>query len=86
MSISSKLKGNLWELSGIDFNTIDFEVRHINKEMYMYYRTSQLVRDNDYNGTLSPYILYCNVENGAGMIAAWSAVKAPLKVPDQAIK
>ncbi len=70
----------------IDLSTLDFELRHINKEMYMYYRTYQLVKDNDYNGTLSPHILYCNVENGAGMIAAWSAVKAPLKVPDQAIK
>ncbi|MBE6325522.1 MAG: DUF4249 family protein [Bacteroidales bacterium] len=68
---------------GVDINTLDYEVRHINKEMYMYYRTYQLVKDNDYNGTLSPYILYCNVENGAGMIAAWSAVKAPVKVPDQ---
>jgi hypothetical protein len=86
MSINTKSKGKLGLITGIDFNTIDFEVRHINKEMYMYYRTSQLVRDNDYNGTLSPYILYCNVENGAGMIAAWSAVKAPFKVPDQAIK
>ena len=66
---------------GVDINTLDYEVRHINKEMYMYYRTYQLVKDNDYNGTLSPYILYCNVENGAGMIAAWSAVKAPVKVP-----
>ena len=86
MIINTKSKGKLGLITGIDFNTIDFEVRHINKEMYMYYRTSQLVRDNDYNGTLSPYILYCNVENGAGMIAAWSAVKAPFKVPDQAIK
>lgn len=71
---------------GVDLNTIEYELRHINKEMYMYYRTFQLVKDNDYNGTLSPYILYCNVENGAGLIAAWSAVKAPVKVPDQAIK
>lgn len=69
-----------------DINTIEFEVRHINKEMYMYYRTYQQVKENDYSGSLSPYMLYCNVEKGAGLIAAWSAVKAPLKVPDQAIK
>lgn len=67
----------------IDTKTIDFEVRHITKETYMHYRTYQQVKDNDYSGSLSQYILYCNVEKGAGLIAAWSAVKAPLKIPDQ---
>ena len=67
----------------IDTNSIDFELRHITKETYMHYRTYQQVKDNDYSGSLSQYMLYCNVEKGAGLIAAWSAVKAPLKVPDQ---
>lgn len=59
-----------------------FEFRHINKEMYMYYRTYQKVQDNDWTGSLSPYMLYCNVEHGAGLIAAWSAIKGTLKKPD----
>lgn len=67
----------------VDIDSLEYEVRHINKEMYMYYRTYQLIRENDWNTSQSPNMLYCNVENGAGLIAAWSAVKAPLKVPDQ---
>lgn len=67
----------------VDIDSLEYEVRHINKEMYMYYRTYQLIRDNNQYTTNSPYMLYCNVENGAGLIAAWSAVKGPLKLPDQ---
>ena len=67
----------------VDIDSLEYEVRHINKEMYMYYRTYQLIMDNDQYRTNSPHMLYCNVENGAGLIAAWSAVKKPLKLPDQ---
>lgn len=67
----------------VDIDSLEYEVRHINKEMYMYYRTYQLIRENDWNTSQSPNMLYCNVENGAGLIAAWSAVKKPLKLPDQ---
>jgi len=74
------LKGG--EVQFIDISSIEYEVRHINKEMYMYYRTYQMVRDNSWSGSLSPYMLYCNVENGAGLIAAWSAIKKPLPSPE----
>ena len=67
----------------VDIDSLEYELRHINKEMYMYYRTYQLIKNNDQNITHSPHMLYCNVENGAGLIAAWSAVKNPLKLPDQ---
>lgn len=67
----------------VDIDSLEYEVRHINKEMYMYYRTYLLIKDNDQYRTNSPHMLYCNVENGAGLIAAWSAVKKPLKLPDQ---
>lgn len=67
----------------VDIDSLEYEVRHINKDMYMYYRTYLLTRDNDWNTSQSPHMLYCNVENGAGLIATWSAVKGPLKLPDQ---
>lgn len=56
-----------------------YEVRHISKEMYMYYKTLQNVRDNEMNGSLAPYMLYCNVENGAGLVAAWSSIRGEVK-------
>lgn len=69
-------------ISGPDFSyPVYYELRHINKEMYMYYRTYQKVSENEWTGSLSPYILYCNVENGAGLVAAWSAAKDTLQRP-----
>lgn len=67
---------------GADFSyPVYYELRHITKEMYMYYRTYQKVSESDWTGSLSPYMLYCNVENGAGLVAAWSAVKDTLQRP-----
>lgn len=74
-------QGNMFY--NINYNDpIYFQLRHINKEMYMYYRTYQKVTDNnDWMGSLSPYMLYCNVENGAGLVAAWSSVKKEIEIP-----
>ena len=69
--------------SVINYNDpIYYELRHINKEMYLYNRTYQKVVNNDMAVSLSPYMLYCNVQNGAGLVAAWSSVKKQLEIPD----
>lgn len=60
---------------------IYYELRHISKETYMFYRTYYLVLNNEYNGSLSPHMLYCNVENGAGLVSAWSKEKRVLEIP-----
>lgn len=80
---SMTIVGNSSEsyLSNIFQDPIYFQLRHITKETYMYYRTSQLVYENDMSGSLSQYMLYCNVEHGAGLVAAWSTLKGVVEVP-----
>lgn len=87
---TSKIRFNLYidKEQNNNFQVINFddpiyyEIRHINKEMYLYNRTYQKVVNNDMAVSLSPYMLYCNVQNGAGLVAAWSSVKKQLEIPD----
>ncbi len=73
---------DIWGNSIKKADSINVEIHHINKETYMYLRTIENVADNEWIGSLSPYMLYCNVEHGAGLVAAWSKKSIPLVIPE----
>ncbi len=85
---TSKIRFTIGVLGNYEFTDLNFkdpvyyELRHINKEMYLYYRTLQKVQNDDMMGSLSPNMLYCNVQNGAGLVAAWSSIKKQLEIPE----
>ncbi len=64
------------------FEDLVIDIRHITKETYLYHSSLNRIQRRNGSTSLAPDMLYCNVENGAGLVAAWSSVKVPFEVPE----
>ena len=71
-------------------HTIILELRHISEEYYYYKKHYYLYSKDRYpsfvEGTASTYPLYSNMENGIGIIGAYSLTRDSIWIPEEHLK